>query len=83
MKFVSEFGISAEYPSLFCIFYLMGDDFGDFFCFLSWHLLLLTDNESDSDVSLFVILRFSLLNMVVICLVDRLNCGLDAPAMSS
>ena len=60
----------------------MDDKFGDFFYFLSWRLLHLTDDESDSDVSLTVIVRFSLRNMGVNCLVDGVNCDADGPAIS-
>ena len=59
----------------------MDEDFGDFFGFLSWRLLLLTDDESDSDVSRTVIVRFSLRNMGVDCLVDGVNCVADGPAI--
>ena len=73
MKFVLEIGISAEHPSVFSIFSKLDDDIGDFLCFWSWLLLLLTDDESDSDVSLTVIVRFSLRNKGVNYLVDGVN----------
>ena len=82
MKLVSDIGISAEHPSVFWMFSTIDGDFEEFFCFLSWRLLLLTDDASESDVSLAVIVRFSIRNIGVSCLVDRVYCSADSPAVS-
>ena len=64
-------------------------DFEDFFCFLSWRLLLLTDDVSESDISLRVrlslrkIVRLSLRKMGVSFLVNGVDCVADGPAISS
>ena len=76
---MSDTGISAEYPSVFCIFSKI--DVVDFFCFFKVLLLLRTDDVSESDVSLNVICLFplrSLRNIGVGCCGEA-TCDADGP----
>ena len=82
MQIVSEICISADYPSVLWIFSTMDGEFENFFCFLSWRLLFLTDEVSESDVLLTVMVRLSLRNMGVSCLDDGFDCIADGPAVS-
>ena len=53
-----------------------------FFCFSSWRLLLLTDDVSDSEVSLTSMVRFALRRMGVGVLIDVVDFDADGPALS-
>ena len=67
MNVESEIGSSVEYPSVFWIFCKM--DWGSklFFCLLRWRLLLLTEEVSESDLSITGIIRFSFRKIGVTC----------------
>ena len=45
-------------------------------------MLLLTDEVSESDASLIVMVRLSLRNIRVCCLVDGVDCVADGPTVS-
>ena len=77
---LSENSSSVEYLSVFWIISTTDCEFGVFFCFLRWPLFLLTDDLSDTEVSLFSIVRFSLRKMGVSFLVDGVDCDTDVPA---
>ena len=82
MKLVSETGRSLENPSVFWMFSTTDLEAGAFFCFISWLLILLTDDVSDSEVSFTSIIRFSLRKMGVSCLANKVDCHTDGPAVS-
>ena len=78
---MSDTGISAEYPSVFCIFSTI--HVVDFFCFFKVLLLLRTDDVSQSVVSLTVICIFPLRsfpNIGVGCCGEA-TCDADGPAV--
>ena len=74
---VLESGISVEYPSVFRIF--STNDCDDFFC-LRVLLLFLTDDVSESDVSLIVSCRLLVLRKIGVGICVVVVCTADGPA---
>ena len=87
MKVVSEIGSSVEYPSVFWILCTVDCGWEFFFCFLSWRLIPMTKEVSESDMLLTFftflqrrILRFSFRKIGDNCRAEGVDCDADVPA---